>query len=107
MRFSTLVLATCLLFHSSTWAEEPKEEKAPPPRLIEAPPAVNLFLPPPALIHSSHGTRAVWNNYAVDRYGRWRPRVILAPFGSYYYYNGQPYPFQTLYPGSFRPVTHD
>jgi hypothetical protein len=35
---------------------------------------------------------AVWQNYGVDRNGRWRPRVIMTGEGAFYYYNGMPYP---------------
>jgi hypothetical protein len=33
----------------------------------------------------------VWQNYAVDRTGHWRPRVALFGIGAYYP-NGMPYP---------------
>jgi hypothetical protein len=33
----------------------------------------------------------VWQNYAVDRSGRWRPRVALTGEGAFYIYNGKPY----------------
>jgi hypothetical protein len=35
----------------------------------------------------------VWQYYAVDRQGMFRPRVIYAPYGAYYLYNGQPFPW--------------
>jgi hypothetical protein len=28
----------------------------------------------------------------VDRTGHWRPRVALTPVGTFYMYNGAPYP---------------
>jgi hypothetical protein len=34
----------------------------------------------------------VWQFYAVDRSGRWRPRVALTGDGAYYMYNGMRYP---------------
>jgi hypothetical protein len=34
----------------------------------------------------------VWQNLAVDRAGRWVPRVALTPLGAFYP-NGRPYPF--------------
>jgi hypothetical protein len=34
----------------------------------------------------------VWQNYGVDRTGRWRPRVALTGEGAFYLYNGMPYP---------------
>lgn len=40
----------------------------------------------------------VWQYYGVNRWGYWRPRVAYSPFGSYYVYNGQPYPFDQIHP---------
>ena len=34
----------------------------------------------------------VWQNYGVDRAGRWVPRVVLTGEGAYYFSNGMPYP---------------
>jgi hypothetical protein len=52
------------------------------------------------------GTREVWQYYGVDSRGRWVPRVILSPFGSYYYYNGAPYPY-TPQPNTVLPYVVD
>lgn len=102
-----LIAFSFLLGASSAPADE-APEKLPPPRAIApAPVGGNLFLAPPPPILRQHGTRDVWQNFAVDATGRWRPRVILAPFGSYYYSTGQPYPWTTTHPRSFRAVTHD
>jgi len=35
----------------------------------------------------------VWQYYAVDRFGHFRPRVVLSPYGAYYLYNGRPFPW--------------
>lgn len=82
------------------------QEPLPAPREI-APPAGNMFLPayPPYVME--HGTRDVWMNYGVDRAGRWRPRVILAPYGSYYRGTLEPYPWTTTRPGSYLPSVRD
>jgi hypothetical protein len=34
----------------------------------------------------------VWQYYAVDRNGRWRPRVALIGEGAFYMYDGMRYP---------------
>jgi hypothetical protein len=81
------------------------EEFPPPPRILPAPPPANLFLAP--VTPRTHGTMDFWNNYSTDQFGRWRPRVIAAPFGSYYYYNGQPYPWTTTHPNSWRTLIRD
>jgi hypothetical protein len=40
----------------------------------------------------------VWQYYAVDRSGHFRPRVALTPEGAYYMYNGAPYPWLGVRP---------
>jgi hypothetical protein len=45
----------------------------------------------------------VWQNLAVDRFGRWRPRVALFSDGSAYYPNGVPYPFLSIHPRDVMP----
>src|SRR5438309_672616 len=40
----------------------------------------------------------VWQYYGVNNWGYFRPRVAYSPYGSYYLYNGRPYPFDQLYP---------
>ncbi len=47
---------------------------------------------------------AVWQNYAVDRQGRWRPRV--APiYGEFRYVGtGEPYPWWPSHPGWVTPM---
>ncbi len=49
------------------------------------------------------GTREVWQYFGVDRTGSFRPRVILAPAGAYYYANGQPFPWVSNNSRSFMP----
>lgn len=63
------------------------------------------FLLPPALPNPN--TREVWQYYGVTSRGSFRPRVILAPAGSYYLYNGRPYPFTTVHPEAFMPYALD
>jgi hypothetical protein len=38
---------------------------------------------------------AIWDHYAVDRYGAFRPRVADTPFGAFYTFDGRPYPWVT------------
>ncbi|MFO0964687.1 MAG: hypothetical protein U0793_03745 [Gemmataceae bacterium] len=97
MRLVSLTLLLTLI--PCARADEPKTEPAPPPRVLVAPPPENLFLPIP---RGRPGTLDNWNNYAVDSFGRWRPRVIAAPFGSYYYYNGAPFPWTATHSLSWR-----
>jgi hypothetical protein len=43
----------------------------------------------------------VWQYYAVDRQGQFRPRVIYSPYGQYYLYNHAPYPWAVVHPLEF------
>jgi hypothetical protein len=62
-------------------------EPLPTPRTIVVEPIKLVPLAP-------LGSRDVWKNFAVDSSGRLRPRVVLAPYdSSFYYYNGAPYPY--------------
>ena len=85
--------------------EVDKEELLPPPRVesrtlpfIQAPPPMVIYPPSPPPV----GPRDVWQLYDVDSSGRFRPRVIYSPAGSYYLYNRQPFPWTTTRPLSHR-----
>jgi len=84
-------------------AEQP--EQLPVPRRVERLEldAIYVFpsLPPQL------GTREVWQYYGVDRSGRFLPRVIQAPHGAYYLYNGRPYPWTTTRPTLHMPYALD
>ncbi len=49
----------------------------------------------------------IWQNYAVDRYGYFRPRVIYTPEGAFFYYDGRPYPYLITHPLNFMPHASD
>jgi hypothetical protein len=49
----------------------------------------------------------VWQYYGVDRFGRFRARVIYSPYGAYYLYNGKPYPWTTTHALDFMPYVVD
>jgi hypothetical protein len=85
-------------------AGQEKADLIPAPRPLAPDVTLPYILPnlPPAV-----GTREVWQYYAVDRSGRFLPRVILAPYGSYYLHNGQPYPWTTTRPTLHMPYALD
>ena len=73
------------------------QEVLPPPAAVLPPPVAEV----PAGIPVGVGfyrpsAYDVWQDYAPDRGGRWRPRVLYTPAGAYYRYNGMPYPFTTV-----------
>jgi hypothetical protein len=93
VRFVTVfVLWSCLGFDGLAGDAKPAKqepEQLAPPRQF-SPPITYYIVPaaPPRL-----DTRAAWSLYGVDQMGRFRPRVVLSPYGSYYLRNGEPYPW--------------
>ena len=92
-------------------ADEPDAELLPPPReltpeptLAPGHPVLGTF-PIPAYYRTSH--YAIWQFYAVDQRGYFRPRVVYSPIGGYYLYNGQPYPGVLVEPLIWRPIVTD
>src|SRR5262249_7440580 len=74
-------------------------EELPQPKLAEeqrGSEEIRLFRP-----YDRASRYEVWQYYGVDRFGRFRPRVILSPYGAYYLYNGQPYPWVTTHEADF------
>ena len=79
-------------------AQEPaKPETLPPPRTAAPVPGEPVTLVPLTGYYRT-SRYDVWQFYGVDRQGYFRPRVISSPFGSYYLYNGKPYPWETVQP---------
>src|SRR5436305_1508424 len=95
-------------------AQEPKNE-LPPPRLeqLALPAPKQAFQQNPLLMHlyperpPEHGNRDVWQLYAVDYQGQFRPRVVMVPplGDGFYLYNGQSYPWMTLDSLPFMPYS--
>ena len=76
------------------------DEPLPPPRTTPGEPVVIVQTPPIVYRASKY---EVWQYLAPDRQGRFRPRVVYTPEGSYYMYSGQPYPWTTSQPQYFLP----
>jgi len=86
-------------------AQKPMEELLPPPKMVPQP--GNLFFPYVPSQFPQWGTREVWQFYGVDGAGRFRPRVIMSPFGAYYAVNGNPFPWTTSQPRLYMPYILD
>lgn len=89
--------------------QQPTPEPLPLPQEadVQAPPAL-VVLPLPGYYRDNRYD--VWQYYGVDRFGRWRPRVALAPpagDGSYYLINGKPYPWVSTHQLDFMPYVTD
>jgi hypothetical protein len=80
-------------------------ELLPPPR-IEPPEAVIVetrIIPPYYRVNRYD----VWQYYGVDRTGHFRARVIYSPYGPYYLYNGEPFPWASTHQREFMPYVAD
>lgn len=83
MLHSSLLLASVLAITGSARAQELVPARVVPALWVE------IVRPNPY---------DVWQFYAVDNYGRFRPRVAEYPDGLRYVYNGQPFPWAMNYP---------
>jgi len=84
------------------------DEPLPAPRLV--PPGTIIQPDEANLIVIPHRVSQyeVWKYLAVDRQGRFRPRVILESSGdAYFLYNGAPYPWTTSSPRRYMPYATD
>jgi hypothetical protein len=80
-------------------AQEPAKDKLPAPKPL-APMAIEL-------IPIREDRYAVWQNYGVDRYGRFRPVVVLPPGPAYYRINGKPFPWVSTHSMDIMPYVVD
>lgn len=109
------VVVAIFLSSLPAWALGQDIELLLPPQTIEPPVAPRLmpqgYYPPifPAVPPQlpRPGTREQWQYLGVTDTGRWRPRVILSPYGSYYYYSGEPFGWITSRPSSYMPYALD
>jgi hypothetical protein len=84
----------------------------PPPEVrYELPPGMPPGMPPnmlpgplPPLGYYRVSAYEVWQNLAVNQQGYWRARVIDTPYGAFYRYNGQPFPWTTTQQYLYTPV---
>jgi hypothetical protein len=74
------------------------DDTLPPPRIVET-----IFIQPTY----RRSAYEVWQNYGVDRRGFFRPLVIYSPYGSYYRYDGTPFPWTTTHQREFMPYVVD
>src|SRR5688572_25792705 len=68
----------------------PATAAADPPELTPLIPPVVAVSPGPVAYYRP-SRLDVWQHYAVDRTGHFRPRVALTPRGAYYTFSGEPY----------------
>lgn len=100
MRSSTLL---AVLFAGLSAAVRSAGEPPPAPVVVAAPPPYVLVNPQWGRVNRY----AVWQNYGVDRFGYFRPRVVYTPDGAFYYSNGRPFPWVSTHPLEFMPYAND
>lgn len=89
----------------SVFAEDkPKQEPLPPPRRVDPLPEPTPVVVVPFVPVSAY---AVWDLYAPDRRGVFKPRVIATPYGAFYPLTGQPYPWTTTNMRNYMPYATD
>jgi hypothetical protein len=66
--------------------EKPPEQLQPPPEMAPAPKVIHYAYPRVSRYD-------IWQYYGVGQYGRFRPLVINSPYGAYYLYNHEPFPW--------------
>lgn len=98
---------------------EARAQVLPPPRVVPEPmnhrlygvlppagkplptlPLASLPYPVPGYQPSAY---QVWQNYGVTYNGWLRPRIYQTPYGSYWLYNGAPFPYVYTMPGRHMP----
>ncbi len=90
------VVAGFVIAAPAARAQAPGPERLPAPRPASGPAPVvvaPVYYPPPVHRVSAY---TPWQFYGVDRQGYFRLRVAYRPgHGSFYLYNGHPYPWMT------------
>jgi hypothetical protein len=101
MSYIVLALTAAIALLSRT--DDKTAEASAPPAKVEvelSPDSIELEAIRP---YERRNRYEVWQYYAVDRQGRFRPRVIYSPEGSYYLRNGEPYPYLPVRTREFMP----
>ncbi len=103
---SVAVLIACFLLPAGEVRGEPP---APMPVLmVPCDPLLPPYVGPNGLIQPRRSAYEVWQYYAPDRRGFFRPVVdYTATYGGYYRYNGAPYPWANEHSLYFMPYARD
>ncbi len=104
-------LLSTALFVTLAWAGgRVGAQTLPPPRVLPNEqamppvlPRVGQALPPMPLppVYYRPSAYQVWQYYGRTYSGQFRPRVIDATGGAYYFYRGIPFPWVRVYPGEY------
>jgi hypothetical protein len=108
IRFPLLAAAALVFLVCGMQAQEPpRVELLPRPNRSDA----EISARDQFWFHDAYYRRSryeVWDYYAVDRSGRFRPRVAYQPYNSsFYLVNGEAFPWLSVYPQEFMPYVVD
>jgi hypothetical protein len=92
--FRGALAGAVVMIGTVAWADEPVLP-SPRPLVTEVVGPISYVRPDPY---------AVWQNYAVDRRGYWRPLVVPSYDGPRYVATGDPYPWWQNHPRNFDPI---
>ena len=98
------------LLTAPVWGSQREEQPKPEPLAMPRESEVERVIEEdkiPTWVYFRTSRYDVWQYYGVDYQGRFRPRVIYSPSGSYYLYNGEPYPWVTTHPRDVMPRVVD
>lgn len=90
-RFLLGITVAVLLLSAARGDEPAPAETLPAPRALPAPAVVPVV---PEYVYYRTSRYQVWQYYGINQFGYYRPRVAYHPYGSYYMYNGAPFPFE-------------
>jgi hypothetical protein len=98
------VFVLSLLPTLPTVRADDRPDALPPPRVVPGQVAPAPMVVMPIYRVSQY---AVWDYYAVDRGGYFKPRVIATPYGAFYPLTGRPYPWTTTHQREYMPYAMD
>jgi hypothetical protein len=61
-------------------------------------PVPRVVMPAPQYVYPRVSQYEVWQYYGIDRQGYFKPLVVYSPYGSYYRYDGRPFPWVANHP---------
>jgi hypothetical protein len=99
-----LLLGVSLACSSPARSDDPPALESLPHPQKSTPEAIVIEEAPFNSLYLRTSRYDVWQYYGVDRTGHWRLRVVLSPYGAYYLFNGQPFPWVSSHPTEVTPI---
>src|SRR5262249_18388271 len=87
------------------WASPDSNQEPAQPEIL--PPPRQSVMPAQPPVFARPNPYDIWQYYAVGRNGHFGPLVIYSPYGAYYLYNGEPFPWTNTRPLEIAPKVVD